>query len=562
MMQNPRIFLWIALALVLWLNYEAWLRDYTPKPGAVITNTRGAGNSVSAATKPRDLSTAVPQASSSRVEASSTPAQTNPTEVIAPPASAGLVHVRTDVFDLDISEEGGTLQRVDLPGYPKVKGGNVPVRLMNKDSAETLYLLQMGLTGPANTARPTHLAALSSDRHEYELGNAAELRVPLKWSDGHGVEVTKTYIFRHGQYRIDVRYDVENHSGAAWQAAPYAQILRNDPPTKRSMFNVETYAFHGPALYDGAKYRKLNVKNEEDRHLALEINNGWVAALQHHFVSAIIPAKDTPYRYTLNAEGGDYLASTAGPMATVADGATGKFNQTLYVGPKLQGQLELTGPRLELVADYGKLTILAKPLFWLLQKIHNLFGNWGLAIVIVTFLLKLAFYPLSETSGRSMAKMKLLAPRIKNLQETYKDDREKLGRAMMELYQREKVNPVAGCLPIIIQIPVFLAFYWVLLESVEMRQAPFMGWINDLSSRDPWFILPIIMAAAMFVQYKLNPQVGDPVQQKVMMIMPLGMSVMFAFFPAGLVLYWVTNTLLSIAQQWNINRRIEAGRKS
>jgi len=201
--------------------------------------------------------------------------------------------------------------------------------------------------------------------------------------------------------------------------------------------------------------------------------------------------------------------------------------------------------------------MLAKPLFLVLDKIHDVIGNWGLAIIIVTLLLKLAFYPLSEASGRSMAKMKTLAPRIKNLQETYKDDREKLGRAMMELYQREKINPVAGCLPIVVQIPVFLAFYWVLLESVEMRQAPFMGWINDLSSRDPFFILPAIMAGAMFVQYKLNPQPPDPVQQKVFMIMPIAMSVMFAFFPAGLVLYWVTNTVLSIAQQWNINRRIE-----
>jgi YidC/Oxa1 family membrane protein insertase len=209
------------------------------------------------------------------------------------------------------------------------------------------------------------------------------------------------------------------------------------------------------------------------------------------------------------------------------------------------------------VADYGKLTILAQPLFWLLEKIHAVVGNWGWAIVAVTFLLKLLFYPLSEASGRSMAKMKALAPRIKNLQENYKDDREKLGREMMALYQREKINPVAGCLPIVVQIPVFLAFYWVLLESVEMRQAPFMGWIDDLSSRDPWFVLPAIMAGAMFVQYKLNPQPPDPVQQKVFMVMPFAMSIMFAFFPAGLVLYWVTNTVLSIAQQWNINRRIE-----
>jgi YidC/Oxa1 family membrane protein insertase len=288
------------------------------------------------------------------------------------------------------------------------------------------------------------------------------------------------------------------------------------------------------------------------------VRNGWVAALQHHFVSAIVPPRDGTYRFTLNVAGTQYLLAATGPGQTIAPGASGSFSDTLFVGPKLQSQLEATAPELDRVADYGRLWFLARPLFLALAFVHGLTGNWGVAIIAVTFLLKLLFYPLSEASGRSMARMKTLQPRIKNLQETYADDREKLGRAMMELYKREKINPVAGCLPIIIQIPVFIAFYWVLLESVEMRQAPFAFWIHDLSARDPWFILPAIMAVAMFVQYKLNPAPPDPVQAKVFMIMPLAMSVTFAFFPAGLVLYWVTNTVLSIAQQWNINRRIAA----
>jgi YidC/Oxa1 family membrane protein insertase len=241
---------------------------------------------------------------------------------------------------------------------------------------------------------------------------------------------------------------------------------------------------------------------------------------------------------------------------TVAAGSSQTFGETFFIGPKLQSALAATGPELARVADYGALYLLAEPLFWLLEKAHSVTGNWGVAIILITAFLKLLFYPLSEASGRSMAKMKALAPRIKNLQEMYKDDREKLGKATMELYQREKANPVAGCLPVIIQMPVFLAFYWVLLESVEMRQAPFVGWIHDLSSKDPYYILPAIMAAAMLVQFKLNPSAADPTQQKIMMVMPLVMSVTFAFFPAGLVLYWVTNTLLGIAQQWNINRRI------
>jgi YidC/Oxa1 family membrane protein insertase len=256
--------------------------------------------------------------------------------------------------------------------------------------------------------------------------------------------------------------------------------------------------------------------------------------------------------------GQQYLLSATGPEQTIAPESTAQFATTLFAGPKLQGQLEATAPELGRVADYGRLWFLAQPLFRALSWVHNLTDNWGVAIILVTLLLKLVFYPLSEASGRSMAKMKTLQPRIKNLQEAYKDDREKLGRAMMELYQREKINPLASCLPIVIQIPVFLAFYWVLLESVEMRQASFGFWIHDLSSRDPLFILPAIMAGAMFVQYKLNPAPPDPVQAKVFMIMPLAMSATFAFFPAGLVLYWVTNTVLSIAQQWNINRRIGA----
>jgi len=438
-----------------------------------------------------------------------------------------------------------------------VKGETAPVRLMNRDDPQTLYQLQSGLTGPEGGNFPTHLASFSSPKSEYSLDGADELRVPLTWSEG-GVTVTKTFVFRRGQYRIDVEYEVHNGGSAPLAVRPYAQILRNDPPTKRSMFNVESYAFHGPALWDGNKFRTLDITNTQDSHLALDVTDGWVAALQHHFVSAIVPTRGVPWHFSLGVQGAEYLLSATGPEKTVAPGATGQLGIALFTGPKLQGQLEATSPELGHVADYGRLWFLARPLFVALSFVHRLTGNWGVAIIVVTFLLKLLFYPLSEASGRSMAKMKTLQPRIKNLQETYADDREKLGRAMMELYKREKINPVAGCLPIVIQIPVFLAFYWVLLESVEMRQAPFAFWIHDLSSRDPLFILPLIMAGAMFVQYKLNPAPPDPVQARVFMIMPLVMSVTFAFFPAGLVLYWVTNTILSIAQQWNINRRIGA----
>lgn len=592
---NARVFLWLGLVLALWLNYDAWLRDYGPKPGATpAAGATAAGNASSsleasipnaAVPAPAGSAATAPAAGGAAAAAGSAtaPGATAATDVaaavpvpagdattgLAPAAAAavpatGVVTVRTDVLDLDIGLAGGELRRADLLRYPLVKGESKPVRLFNRDGKEGFYVLQSGLAGPAGaSAHPTHLANFSADTERYELANGAdELRVPLKWSDpATGVTVTKTFIFRRGQYRIDLEYTVENAGGAPWLAAPYMQILRDDFVLERSMFNVETYAFKGPAYFDGTKYQKLKIADAAKEPLTREIQGGWIAGMQHHFVSAVVPSGDAPYRYTLKVDGRQYLLTTAGPMRPVGPGTTSIIKETLFVGPKLQAQLEKTGTKLDLVADYGMLTLLAKPLFWLLEKAHNLTSNWGWAIILITALLKLVFYPLSEASGKSMAKMRVLGPRIKNLQDTYKDDREKLGKAMMELYQREKINPLAGCLPILIQMPVFFAFYWVLLESVEMRQAPFLGWIQDLSSKDPFFVLPVIMAGAMFVQTKLNPTPADPIQAKVFMILPLVMSVTFAFFPAGLVLYWVTNTILSIAQQWNINRRIELAAK-
>jgi YidC/Oxa1 family membrane protein insertase len=564
MTTNPRVFLWIGLLLLGWINYETWVRDYAPKPKSPAEMAQEAQ---AAAKRDAQFGENVPQAAAAPAAGGTAadaadvpvPAAGTPAESVAPaPTAAPSVRVVTDVLDLQIGLNGGELRRADLLAYPLVKGEAQRVRLFNRDGAQGFYVLQSGLTGGANGAvRPTHLATFSAAATEYRLEPGTnELRVPLSWTDGQGVTVTKTFVFRRGRYDVALDYRVQNASAAPWQAASYAQILRDNIPVERSMFSPDSYAFKGPAYFDGTKYQKLKLDKEEDQKLSLEVTGGWIAGMQHHFVSAVVPPVGETTHIALKTDGRKYLLSTVGAAHVVAPGATGEFKETLYVGPKLQAQLEETGPELERVADYGLLTPLAKPLFILLQWLHKLVGNWGWAIVLATCILKGVFYPLSEKAGKSMAKMKTLTPRIKNLQEMYKDDREKLGRAMMELYQREKINPVAGCLPILIQMPVFLAFYWVLLESVEMRQAPFMLWINDLSSRDPFFVLPAIMAAAMFAQYKLNPAPPDPVQAKVFMIMPFAMSVMFAFFPAGLVLYWVTNTLLSIAQQWNINRRI------
>jgi YidC/Oxa1 family membrane protein insertase len=577
-MKHLRTILWVGLGLALFVNFQTWMSTYSPIDAAAAQAAVKAAE-VEKATVPL---TAVPQipGAAAPAQTAAAPAAAGPAAatgdvpvVAAPPAApaaatstGSILRVRTDVLDVDLNLRGGELQRADLVNYPVVKGQPTPVRLLRNQGNGDQYLLQTGLAGAGTAsvdAFPTHLATFTSDFTEFKMDSSLdELRAPLEWTSPEGVTVVKTFIFRRGSYRVDVEYEVKNPTAAPWSAAPYVQILHDRPAVKRSYFNVDSYSFTGPAYWDGTKYQKLKIAKKEDASLNRSITGGWLASLEHHFVVAVVPALDEKHQFSLRVRGDEYLESDVGPTTTVAAGATSLIKQTLFIGPKLQAQLEPIHKELGRAADFGVLTFLSKHLFWLLKQAHKIFDNWGMAIIAITFLLKLVFYPLSEASGRSMAKMKLIAPRMKQLQETYKDDRAKLGTAMMELYKKEKINPAAGCLPMLIQLPVFLAFYWVLLESVEMRQAPFVGWIHDLSVRDPLFILPVIMAGAMFLQYKLQPTPADPVQAKVFMILPLVMSVTFAFFPAGLVLYWVTNTVLTIIQQWNINRRIESATAS
>ncbi len=550
-MDNPRLYLWVALALLAWANVIQWNRDYGTA-AAPVADTPSAGTS--APTSAADASLpALPDSATPAPSAAALPAQSAPQPEL---------RIVTDVLDVGVSLQGGTLVRADLLQYTSdKKEGGPPVRLLDT-SAGAYSVVRSGLRAAAGAAEPTHLATFTAPAAEFQLqAGQDELRVPLQWSDGQGLTVTKTYVFQRGRYDFRIEYAVQNAGSAEWQAASYVQFARRVYEQKRSMFDVESYAYRGPAIYDGDKYRKLDVTDSDDANFQQAFSGGWMAEMQHHFVSAAVPPTTQSYDYAVGTEGEHSLISYRGPLQSVAPGASAQFAETLFVGPKLQEQLETVGPRLELTADYGKLTILAQPLFWLLSKVHGFVGNWGWAIIIVTFLLKLLFYKLTETSGRSMAKMRTIAPRIKTIQERYKDDREQLARQMMEVYKREKINPVAGCLPILVQIPVFLAFYWVLLESVEMRGAPWILWIQDLSSRDPFFILPALMGAAMYGQFKLNPAPPDPMQAKIFAFMPVVMTVMMAWFPAGLVLYWLTNTLLSIAQQWNINRVVEAEAK-
>ena len=561
-MNNVRLLLWFSLLFVLWLNIDAWMQD---RQAAARANPPPAVAQPAGAIAPAGgLADALPTVGAPTLPAA-TPASGDDAGLAqAAPAAARTVRVVTDVLDLDLSLEGGSLVRADLLEYPVHKREpNTPVRLFSAASAGALFVYQSGLTtGQAGREEPNHKAPFSAPASEFRLGASGdELVVPLTWTDGAGLTVKKTYTFRRGSYVVEVTYDVVNAAAEPLPFAHYAQLLRHSEPVKRSMFDVETYAFRGPAVFDGTKYRKLALDDQEDRRFTQAVTDGWVAAMQHHFVAAIVPPAGQAYSYTLRVENQDFLLRTVGPAQVVVPGTPARFTERLFVGPKLQSQLREAGPRLQLTADYGKLTVLSQPLFWLLEKVHGFVGNWGWSIIIVTLLIKLVFYKLSETSGRSMAKMRTVAPRLKAIQERYKDDREGQARAMMELYKREKINPVAGCLPMLVQIPFFLAFYWVLLESVEMRQAPFMGWIQDLSTRDPFFILPLLMGVAMYGQFKLNPAPPDPMQAKIFAMMPVIMTVMFAWFPAGLVLYWLTNTLLSIAQQWKINRVVEAEAK-
>ena len=561
MSSQIRLFLWAGLGVLLWLNFQAWQKYYAP----VVQESPATAESPAAA-KPNgadELSAELPKVSGEAAPASQ-PAPGVPEPATEPAAGAGKIRIVTDVLDIDATLEGGELIRADILQYPKHKDDpGTPVRLFNTDSPDTQFRFQSGLTtGEAGRDEPNHKAPFTSAASEYRLAEGADrLEAPLTWTDGAGLTVTKTFAFRRGSYEVELRYRVANAGAAPVKLASYAQFLRHSLGNERSMWDPETYAFRGPAYYDGEAYHKLDIEDSDDQVMSRTVTDGWIAAMQHHFVAAVVPAARQRYQFELRVEDMDYLLRAVGPAHAVPVGGSVEFAETLFVGPKLQKQLKTAGPRLELTADYGMLTILAQPLFWLLSWIHGFVGNWGWTIVIVTFLIKLVFYKLSETSGRSMAKMKTVAPRLKAVQERHKDNREEQARAMMELYKREKINPVAGCLPVLVQIPFFLAFYWVLLESVEMRQAPFMGWIQDLSSRDPYFVLPILMGVAMYAQFKLNPTPPDPVQAKVFAFMPVIMTFMFMWFPAGLVLYWLTNTVLSIAQQWKINHAIESEAK-
>jgi len=554
-MDNQRLLIWAVFGMLAWVTWQQWTADYAPAP---VQSPAATDEPLVA--DPTDIE--LPQIGDTTVDGQDVMPDVMPSVDGQPAPStsdaAPAVRVSTDVFEIEISTVGGTLQGATLLNYPVAKDRpDDLVQLLSTDPNQ-LGLIQTGLRSAGEGAEANHRATFTSRRQSFDLGSADEVVVPLTWTDGAGVTVEKRYRFTRGSYMIVIEQIVTNNSEQPWRGAEYAQLQRRFYEQKRSMFDVDSYSVDGPIIYNGDKSEKLKRDDLiEEGPYEFASEQGWFGSIQHHFVNAVVPEVGTGQRYRVSVRGNTSTASSIGGVSVVEPGETKTLTTTVFVGPKLQDQLEDIVKSLKLTVDYGWLTILSQPLFQLLSFVYGFVGNWGVAIILVTFMIKLVFYKLTESSGRSMAKMRNLQPRLKALQERYKDDRQQLSQSMMELYKREKVNPAAGCLPILIQMPFFLAFYWALLESVEMRQAPFALWITDLSSRDPYFILPLIMGGAMFFQQRLNPQVGDPVQVKVMQIMPIIFTAFFAFFPAGLVLYWVTNTLLSIAQQWKINKVVE-----
>ncbi len=554
-----RTILWVIFGFSMVLIWDKWQVYNGHKAMFLPPSMTGQTVPATAASAPANgASGAVPVALPSAVPGQTTTASTNtsvPGGAVAPAAPRQQIVVNTDVLRLTFDTEGGALIKSEFLGHDEMSAKGTPFILLD-DSPARVYVAQTGLIGSG--ALPTHKTPMtfSGDRDLKDGSN--ELVVKFESADVNGVKLVKTWTLHRGAYDIAVRHDVVNTSGAPVTPQLYMQLVRdgNPPPGESSFYST----FTGPAIYtDVKKYQKIAFKDIENNKadIVKDANGGYVAMVQHYFASAWLLAdgiKREPFVRKVDTN--LYAVGMITPMAAIPAGATGSVDAKFFVGPQEEKKLEALYPGLELVKDYGWLTILAKPLYWLLDKLHGILGNWGWSIVMLVVLLKIAFYWLNAKAYSSMAKMKAINPKVTAMRERLKDKPQEMQQEMMKIYREEKVNPIGGCFPIMIQIPVFIALYWVLLSTVEMRHAPWILWIKDLSSPDPFFILPLAMTATSMLQTWLNPTPPDPVQAKLMWIMPLAFSVMFFFFPAGLVVYWLTNNILSITQQWIINKRL------
>ncbi len=555
-MDIKRTVLLVVFSLSLLMLWENWNRS-NGGPSAVAPEQAAQKAATQAQT---DAS--VPQTTTAAPAGSEVP------PAAAPAAKGEKITITTDLLKVEVDTLGGDITRVELLKHLSAKDAGKPVVLLEQSAART-YVAQSGLIGGKF---PNHRSQFTAREGERALGTGNSVSLVLD-AEQDGVKLTKTYTFSRGQYEIGVKHEIANNSDAAIAPSVYLQLVRDGGKLEGDSRFYST--FTGPAVYtESDKFRKVSFEDiEKGKNPApARTPDGWVAMVQHYFVSAFAPlSKGQHELFTRKIDQDRYAVGAIAPVGQVAPGAVAAQEGKLYAGPQESAKLEAFATDFDLVKDYGWLTIIAKPIFWLMNQIHKLIGNWGWTIIVLTILIKLAFFPLSAASYRSMAKMKLVTPKMTAIRERHKGDPQKMNAAMMELYKTEKINPLGGCLPIVVQIPVFIALYWVLLASVEMRHAPWLGWIHDLSAPDDLFgtipgldmpvgLLPIIMAVSMYVQTKLNPTPPDPMQAKIMLFMPLVFSFMFFFFPSGLVLYWVVNNVLSIAQQWVITKQSAAGK--
>ena len=556
-MENRRFFLFAIFGALLFFTYQTWKKDH---PSTV-------------ATEPVAIATAAVAVAATSTEDAlpSAPARASPESLPAERASSpsaanteARLEVITDKLRIEISLAGGDLRRAELIGYPISKDKpNEDLALLD-DRAPHYFILQSGL---ASADKPLISAntVFTAPATRFALAEGANtLDVPLTATDANGLQLTKVYRFTRGSYQVVVTQLVNNTSTVALKASPYARLQRTplgagyEAPFSQTFIGEGFYEQKEPGKY---RFKKISFDDVADEPFETTQTGGWIAMLQHYFVAAILPPAGEQATFSgkpSTIKG--YLAQYHGPLQDIEPGKTGSYTTQFYVGPKLQGLLDDVAPGFELTEDYGILAPIAKPLFWLMKKLHQYTGNWGVAIILLTLLVKGAMYKLSEAQYRSMARMKKFTPRIQEIRERHAGDKEKLNKAMMELYTKEKFNPLAGCWPMLVQFPIFMALYWVLNESVELRQADFALWINDLSAPDPFYVLPVLFGISMWLQQKLGGQMAtmDPMQQRMMQFMPIALTAFFAFFPAGLVLYWFVSNLISIAQQWVITKKIES----
>ena len=560
-MDNRRLILLCIFFFSLVMLWDAWQKYTSPKDVAAVATAP-------AASGPSSVPVPSPGMPAPTTQTGSPVAVPAPSSV----ATQGqIVEIKTDLFVVQVSTQGGDLVSLELANYKATEDKSSQFKLFD---TKHQYAAQSGLIGENLPNHKTIYTAVPGKRELADGQDTVELR--LEAPTVNGVKVTKVYTFKRGSYLINVAHEIDNGGQKEITAHAYYQLQRDTQTPAGESSMVST--FTGPAQFtEQGKYKKIDFKDLEKGKTSFEkkADNGWMAMVQHYFVSAWIPQEKLPREFYARALEGTAPAVAAGlvvPVQAVAPGAKASQAVSLYAGPQIQSILEiLSKPASEggigaqglpLVVDYGWLTIVAAPIFWLLEFIHKLVGNWGWSIVLLTILIKAIFFPLSAASYKSMAKMRAVTPRLQALKERCGDDRQKLNVEMMNLYKTEKINPLGGCLPIVIQIPVFIALYWALLGAVEMRDAPWVLWIHDLSSQDPYYVLPVIMMVTMLIQTRLNPTPPDPIQAKISMFMPFAFGIMFFFFPAGLVLYWVVNNVLSIAQQWQITRMIERGGKA